>query len=364
MEHNESPIQKARDQPFVVRPFRTEWDHWCKHKFDIIDKKFGSLPAMTPIDSTHWWQWDQQMINETIQAHSVVRLQYGSLNEHIQRLFDACKNTNEPRLIVSDTKIPQPHPDNVRVIVTEPLAYQFSRTFAESNLRPVYHRKVQDLAHPFMILGRGGDYGRPRLMLMLEQLGLLKDALYSVGDVNARDHLFVADAVGINSALRDMSIQILGGEYIKYDVNRNLDILPDLLNRCHFYVGVDSNGLYPEQILLPVNEKSLWGYTTTVPTLPIWHDSVARQMAGWGYRFSNIPYRQPEETAQDTVIRWCKEILFHYQITQNEQWSQSWQDSQGEITIHNFELTHRLHQIILEDVERQIAELPAEFQNL
>jgi len=27
--------------------FRTEWDHWCENKFDIIDKKFKSLPEMT-----------------------------------------------------------------------------------------------------------------------------------------------------------------------------------------------------------------------------------------------------------------------------------------------------------------------------
>jgi hypothetical protein len=87
-------------------------------------------------------------------------------------------------------------------------------------------------------------------------------------------------------------------------------------------------------------------------------------MRQWGYRFTNVPHRLAGETLQATVIRWCREILFLCQITQNPGWGQSWQDSQGEITAHNFELTRRLHRIIWEGVERQIQELPAEFQNL
>jgi hypothetical protein len=294
----------------------------------------------------------------------VVRLDYGALDEHIQRLFDACARVGEPRIIVSDTHIPHTPPDNVRIIVTEPTAYQFSRTFSDTKIKPVYHRQAKDLRHPFMIMARGQDYGRSRLMLMLEQLGLLKDALYSVGDIRAQDYYFSPDTVSINSTLENMSTQIVGDEYVKYDVKRNLETLPALINLCHFYVGVDTNGLFSERLLCSVAEKTLWGYTTTVPVLPIWHDSVAHQMGEWGYRFTNIPYRRSGETVQDTVIRWCKEILFHYQIAQNQQWSQAWQDSQGETTIHNFELTRRLHQIIWESVERQIAELPQEFQNL
>lgn len=362
--HDESPSLKNWNQPFEIRPFGTEWDHWCQHRLTVINQKFGPMPHMVPVMRGVGWRWNQQTVNETLQKHSVVQLKYGALDEHIQRLFDACARVGEPRIIVSDTQIPHTPPDNVRVIVTEPTAYQFSRTFADTKIEPAYHRQTKDLRHPFMIMARGGDYGRPRLMLMLEQLGLLKDALYSVGDINAQNHLFWKDTVSINSSLRDMSSQVLGGEYIKFDVKRNLKKLPDLINLCHFYVGVDTNGLYLEEDLDSVGEKNLWGYTTTVPVLSIWRDSVAHQMAEWGYRFTNIPCRQSGETVQDTVIRWCKEILFHYQIAQNQQWSQSWQDSQGETTMHNFELTRRLHQIIWESIERQIAELPAEFQNI
>lgn len=361
---SEPPSKKEWNGSFDIRNFFSEWDHWCEHRITIIDKKFGSMPFIPPGQGGQWYRWDQQLINKTMNEHPVVRLYWGALDEQIEMLFNACALTEKPRLIISDTQIPHTPPDNVRVIVTEPNAYQFSRTFADTKTKPTYNRRVRDLQHPFMIMARGQDYGRPELMLMLKQLGLLQDALYSSGDILAGDHQFMSDPVGINLSMKDISTRVLGGEYVKYDVKKNLETLPGLINLCHFYVGVDTNGLYHEKVLHSVCEKNLWGYTTTVPVLPIWYDSTAHQMQEWGYRFTNITHRREGETDQDTVIRWCREILFHYQITLNEQWSQSWQDQQGETTIHNFELTRRLHQIILDSIERQIAELPPEFQNL
>lgn len=362
IDHMDFPSHKELIQSFEIMPFSTEWDGWCEHKFDIIDNKFGPLPNLVPLSKTHWLKWNPQAVNEILQKHPVVRLPYGSRNEHIQTLFEACALAQEPRVVISDTKIPQPHPENVRVINTQPLAYQFSRTLIDNKPKPIHDRKTKDLKHPFFIMAKSNDFGRPRLMLMLQQLGLLKDALYSVGDINAMDHQFPNDTVGVNSSLKDLHSRTLGGEYIKFDVKKNLELIPHLINQCHFYASVDTNGLFDEQLLYPVNEKTLWGYCTTVPTLPIWYDNIAEQMKEWGYRLSNIQYRTPGESIQDTVVRWCKEILFHYHITQNDDWSKSWQDAQGDDVMHNHELNLSLHSVILQSVEQQISELPQEFK--
>lgn len=373
-QHDESYPLKDCDHQFEITHSRTEWDHWCEHRLDIIDRKFGPMPFMRPfrgvfdasdsLRDIHWCRWDPDLVHSTLREHPVVRLNYGSLEGHVRQLFEACAATGRPRVIISHTRIPHDPPENVRVIVTEPLAYQFSRTVSDARLRPAYQRRASALRHPFMIMARSTDHGRPRLMLMLEQLGLLRDALYSVSDIRARDYLFREDHVGVNAALGDLSARVLGDSYIKMDVRRNLGVVPALLELCHFYVSIDINGLYTEPCLWPVAEKNLWGYTTATPTLPIWPEHTAQQMREWGYRFQNTPYRLEGEAMQATVIRWCQEILFHHQITQNERWSQSWQDLQGEIATHNFKLTQDLHQIIQADVERQIQELPAEFQSL
>jgi len=364
IDHKDLPFQKDWNHPFKIKSFSTEWDDWCDHKFDIIDKKFGKLPNFHPLAPTHWWRWNAQAVNEILQKHPVVRLHYGSRNEHIQTLFEACALTEEPRVVISDAKILQPHPENVRVITTQPLAYQFSRTLVDQKKKskPIYGRKAKDLKHPFFIMAKGNDFGRPRLMLMLEQLGLLKDALYSVRDINAMDYQFPSDTVSVNRSLKDLQSRILGGEYIRFDIKKNLELIPHLINQCHFYASVDTNGLFDEQLLWPVNEKTLWGYCTTVPTLPIWYDNIAEQMKEWGYHFSNTQYRTPGESIQDTVVRWCKEILFHYRITQNDDWAESWQQSRGEYAVHNHELTLSLHNVITQSVEQQISELPIEFK--
>ena len=362
--NKESIAMIPRNQPFDVGPFSTEWDQWCDHRVPFINEKFGSRPCVRALNSTHWWQWNEQLIDRTVRENPVIYLRYGCFDSHIKLLFEACRKVNEPRLIVSDVNIRSAKPANVRVIYTEPTAYQFSYTFANADIKPIYHRKIQDFKHPFMIMARNVDHGRSRLMLMLKQLGLLEDALYSCGNITAADYLFMEDPRSINSCLSDMVLSVLGGQYIKFDVKKNLKVIPELINRCHFYVSADSNGLFKEAPLYSVGEKTLWGYATTVPVLPIWYNSIDYQMQDWGYRFQNIPYRQPGETQQDTVVRWCQEILFRYQITQNSQWAQSWQDKQGEDTIHNFELTLGLYKTIARDIERQIDELPQEFQNL
>lgn len=354
-----------QSEPFKVELFSTEWDGWCDHRVPFINAKFGRRPKIALGEKgKHWVQWDNKLLEQTVQKNSVLYLRYGSFDIHIDSLFDACRTVDEPRIVVSDTKIRSAIPENVRVIYVEPLAYQFSRTFADTNIKPVYHRQVKDLTHPFMIMSRSADHGRPRLMLMLEQLGLLKDALYSCGDIQAADHLFDKDELGINKSLKDVALRTLGSSYIKMDVKKNLEEIPALINQCHFYVGADTNGLFGENMYWPVNEKCLWGYATTVPVLPIWYDNVNQQMQEWGYRFKNIPYQQLGETVQQTVARWCCEILFYYQIAQNAQWSQSWQDQQGEDAVHNFELTRVLYKTIAHDIEQQIDELPSEFQNL
>ena len=77
-----------------------------------------------------WVQWDNKLLEQTVQKNSVLYLRYGSFDIHIDSLFDACRTVNEPRIVVSDTKIRSAIPENVRVVYTEPTAYQFSKTFA------------------------------------------------------------------------------------------------------------------------------------------------------------------------------------------------------------------------------------------
>lgn len=355
---------KNFDKAFDVMPYTTEWNFWCKHTVPFINAKFGNRPFLKPYDNHGWWKWDKKRVEDTVKNHSVIYLMYGSLDYHIKLLFDACQKINEPRIIVSDTNIQFTTPKNVKIISTAGLAYQFSRTFADTNVKPVYKRSVKNLKYPFMIMASSNDNGRPRLMLMLEKLGILKKSLYSSGHISPDKLLFPEDNLGINTVLTDIKKKIIGKEYIRFNVEKNFDIIPSFINQCHFYVATDTDGLYNHKINWTVSEKHLWGFTTTAPVISIWCDNTRQQMQKWGYRNHNISKRQNNETLQDTVERWCKEILFYYQITCDPNWSQSWQDKQKLDTAHNFELTRRLYKIISSDISRQIDELPVEFKNL
>ena len=205
---------------------------------------------------------------------------------------------------------------------------------------------------------------RVPVLMMLKQLGVLEDALWSCPDIYASDRVYAEDHIAINPALSDIKKQVVGGEYIAFNCKGNMVVLPPLLQQCHFHVAMYSDVLYTDYHHWCVDEKHLQGYTTTTPVLPIWRDEQAEQMREWGFRFENIPGRAELESKQEAIMRWCREILFYSQLSKNPDWAQSWQDSQGETTSHNFELNRKLHKIIYRDIEKQIDELPSEFRDL
>tara|TARA_X000000950_G_scaffold285740_1_gene392488 strand:+ start:888 stop:2009 length:1122 start_codon:yes stop_codon:yes gene_type:complete len=364
--------ENTRSHPFNIKNYSTEWDHWCRHAVPFINAKFGKRPWIDPlgnIDPLGDWtflDWEDRLIEDTIKEHPVVYLGYGSRHENIKQLYHACEKVGKPRLIITTSKIRSsiPVPDSVRIIHTEAMAYQYSKTFSESGIPPVYHRKVTEIKHNFLLMASNINSIRVPVVMMLKGLGVLEDALWSCPKVKAVDQLYYPDPIGINSVLSDLDKRVVGGEYIRFDFERNMEVLPQLLQQCHFHVAMESDVLYTDYHHWCVDEKHLQGYTTTTPVLPIWGDEQAEQMREWGFRFENIPGRAELESKQEAIMRWCREILFYCQLSKNPDWAQSWQDSQGETTSHNFELNRKLHEVIYRHIEKQIDELPPEFRDL
>lgn len=373
--HKNTTVTKKnmRTHPFDIKNYSTEWDRWCRHTVPFINEKFGKRPWIEPMvcrdmELGDWTysDWQDRLIKNTIKEHQVVYLDYGSGNENIKQLYDVCEEVGDPRLIITTSKIRSniPVPDSVRIIHTDAMAYQYSKTFNDSAISPVYHRKVIDIKHSFLLMASNINSARVPLVMMLKELGVLEDALWTCPKVKAADQLLYPDLLGINSVLSDTDKRVVGGEYIRQDIERNMNVLPHLLQQCHFHVAMDSDVLDTDYHHWCVAEKHLQGYTTTTPVLPIWGDEEAEQMKEWGFRFDNIPGRDPSESKQEAIVRWCREIVFYSQLAKNPDWAQSWQDKQGETTSHNFELNRKLHEIIRCDIEKQIDELPPEFQNL
>jgi hypothetical protein len=354
------------EEPFPVREYYTEWQSWCEYDVPFINEKFGKRPWLKPLHNYRLCRWTDSLVQDTVRLNPVIYLNYGSTDDHIKQLYNACEKIGEPRLIITTSKIRSniPIPDSVRIIHTEAMAYQYSKTFDSSGISPVYHRKATDLKHSFLFMASSPYSDRVPVAIMLKELCVLEDALWSCPDIYASDRVYAEDHIGINPALSDIKKQVVGGEYIRFDIKENIKVLPPLLQQCHFHVAMDSDVLYTDYHHWCVAEKHLQCYTTTTPVLPIWGDEEAEQMREWGFRFDNIPGRAESESKQEAIIRWCKEILFYSQLSKNPDWAQSWQDSQGETTSHNFELNRKLHKIIYRDIEKQIDELPSEFRDL
>jgi len=363
---------KTLDKPFKINPFLTEWNRANADVINpvpFINAKFGNRPMLTPMDdtATGWWSWNDNLLDETVKNNPVLYLDYGSFDSHLKQLYQACAGTDQPRLIVTDDKIRSavPVPANVRVIHTNAMAYQFSKLVSDDrNIRPVFHRSVADLKHSFLFMASNPNSDRIKVLMMLESLGVLENALCSSPDVEVRTRQYITDNIGINQHLNHLHSKNLGRDYSRFDVKGNLRTISDLLDQCHFHVAIDSDVLYTHYIHWCVAEKHLQGFTATTPVLPIWNEPETQTMKEWGFRFNNIPGRDESESEQEAVMRWCKEILFYYQMIGNKEWAQSWQDQQGEDTFHNFMLLKGLHGTISSNIERQIDELPTEFQNL
>jgi hypothetical protein len=357
------------EKPFEVRPWETEWDNinpkWA-NPVPFINARFGARPLLTSTSSLLWYIWNKDVLNDTVESNPVIYLGPGSLDSHIEQLYQACVRTGKPRLIVTFEKIRSvvPVPDNVRVIHTHSMAYQYSKMFSESGVAPVFHRKVDDMEHSFMIMAGNPIGPGPHLLMMLKELGALDNALYGRPEIKANDRTYPDDALGINRVIKDLNQGHLGGEYVRFDHKRNLSILNKCLNKCHFFVAMDRDVFYDHYVHWGIAEKHLQCFTSTAPVLPIWADAEAQQMKEWGFRFKNNMNRRPNESLQDVVKRYCREILFYSQMTKNKDWAQSWQDLQGEDTFHNFQLAKNLHNDISSEIVRQIDELPTEFQNL
>jgi len=360
--------QQPADCPIELDQYSTEWRNfgWAK-PIPFISEKFGKRPLLYPQNFSHqcWWIWDDVLMENTVKNNSVLYLQPASTDSHFQKLFDACRKMDEPRLIITDEKIrDQKIPSNVKVIHTHGMAYQYSKMFDESGISPVFNRKVDDMENSFMIMAGNPIGPGPYLLMMLKELGALEDALCGSPDLKSNNALYEDDKLAINDVLKDLKQNYLGGEYVRHDHRRNVHIIDELANKCHFFVALDKDVFYDFYVHWSIAEKHLQCFTSTVPVLPIWADAEARQMEEWGFRFDNNLNRRQDESIQECVKRYCKEILYYTQMTKNKDWAQAWQDLQGEDTYHNFTLCKNLHKNISNEIVRQIDELPNEFKNL
>ena len=367
-EWNITKKKQTADFPIKIDQYRTEWNimGWAK-PIPFINEKYGKQPKLEPQNlDKHWWIWDDLLIENIIKNNSVLYLQYGSTETHFQKLFNAYRKIDEPRLIITDEKIRsnQKIPHNVKVIHTHAMAYQYSKMFDESGVRPVLKRKVDDMEYSFMLMAGNPNSPASYLPMMLKELGALDNALCGYPELKSNNKLYEYDKLGLNNVLKDLKQNYLGGEYVKTDHGRNIHIIDKLANKCHFFVAMDRDVFYDFYIHWSIAEKHLQCFTTTAPVLPIWADAESQQMKEWGFRFNNHPNKRQDESIQDVVKRYCKEILFYTQMTKNKDWAQSWQDLQGEDTFHNFQLCKNLHKNISDEIVRQIDELPSEFKHL
>jgi hypothetical protein len=350
-----------------IQPYETEWKSWCPHPVPHIPARFGARPWLwrnpDPADPVSIAGHTDAEIQQLIQDHPILFLEYGSTRSYRDRIWHWCEQIGEARIVVSSTHIPEPVPASVRVIVAEELAYQFSRTLQDQPVPPQYHRRVRDLDHDYLLMARGTDQGRSHLVQWLHLLGCTDRAVLSYQACPV--HLYRSDPAGANPYLRPTEDRSISPDPVyRFHVAKNLAIIPREIQRCHFYVSMDTDFLIPEQRLWPVTEKVLWGFTTHTPTMAVWYDSVCAQMQAWGYRTEPVPYRLPAESEQRAVARLAGEIQLGCVRARHPDWAQTWQDSQGEITEHNRQLTQGLWRRIDQSIERQIEELPLEFQQI
>lgn len=356
------------DKPFGIEPYTTEWNYWAD-PVPFINSKFGNRPVLTPMGGLYWHVWDEKILEKTVRENTVLYLNEASHDTHFDQLFKACSRIGEPRLIVTCPRIRSSikTPDNVRVIHTDALAYQFSKLVKDVKPRLMFHRKVDDLEHPFLIMASNKTNTRdgPRILMMLNALGVLDDTLYTCPDMKSSDQLYIEDTLGINNSLKDLNFRSI--ENKPYDNRNHRDNIKQIikaLDKCHFHVARNSNIIWDHHQHWAVDQVHLQGYASATPVLSIWDDEQAQQMTDWGFRINNIPCRRKNETEQEAITRWCQKILFYTQMTKNKEWAQSWQDTQGEDAVHNFEQLNGLHKKIYSNIERQIDELPVEFRNL
>ena len=370
--------EKKQPAVFLIEldQYSTEWlDYGWAKPIPFINEKFGKRPKLYPKNLFHegpdresWKTKKDLLIENTVKNNPVLYLQPGSTDSHFQKLFDACRKMDEPRLIIADEKIRSKHkaPSNVRVIHTHGMAYQYSKMFDESKLKPVLQRKVNSLEHSFMLMASHTIGPAPYLLMMLKELGALEDALCGSTEIKSNNINipYEDDKLAINDVLKDLKQNYLGDDYVKYHHEINVYNIEKLANKCHFFVSMDKDVFYDFYIHWSIAEKHLQCFTSTAPVLAIWSDAEAQQMKEWGFRVNVQGQRYGDESIQDVVKRYCKEILYYTQMTKNKDWAQAWQDLQGEDTYHNFQLCKNLHKNISNEIVRQIDELPNEFKNL
>jgi len=359
---------KRYSHPHLIEntEYQTEWSDWSPDPIPHITKKWGSritIPCPVGVFDGEFYWYDQSLLDEIVRENSVIFVKYGYFDWQLEELRQSLQRVKENRIVISFCRLPGDWPENVKIIYTEPMAYQFSKALERAELKQRYHRKIKNLKHSFAIMAMGVDQGRHHLLLMLKKLGLLDRALHSNPNLATSKGIYIQDDLSINNHLVEMTESVLGDRYIEFDVQQNLKVLPRLFEECHFYVSIDTNPFLDNRLVC-ITEKVMWGVSTTTPLLPIWATNKAEQMLEWGFQFDNVSYRQKNESEQEAVRRWCERIMFLDKIIKDPDWAQSWENRCGVATAHNVDLAHRLHHIIDQDIQKQIDELPAEFQKL
>jgi len=338
---------------------------WLDAPTSCVTRKWGDRPVLGSfydVEIKSWKYFGVGKIDQMVREHSVIYLSVHLLPCEIETLRDSLRRLGEPRIIVSMQALPGEWPDSVRLIVTHPMAYIFSYCLDKGGFGIQHKKKVRDLKYNFGIMQQGPEPGRRHLIMMLKKLGLLDRALYSNNHLTA-DHTFSSDELAINKHLVDIPSKIIGVSYDRKNLFENMKFLLPEIEKCHLWISTESD-VYMSDLLMCVAEKPMWAVSTGTPLLAIWRENVAQQMRDWGYRFHNLGIKGEDETDQGAVRRWCEKIAFMDHLFRDPDWAQDWLDLQGENTSWNAELSRKLHLTIAGDTERQIQELPAEFQNL
>lgn len=293
--------------------------------------------------------------NRVIGMDTVTRFEW-----QVDELRQVCWRVQEPTILVSQTHLPGEWPDWVRVVVTQPFAYQFSRLFS---LSPPSRSQTPIGQHRLLIMARNWDHGRQHLLMWLNAMGLLDDALVSCPELRACDFWLPHDRRGVNELLRDMPAMTIGDQYHRLDLRVNFKHLVPHMERCNFQIAV-SNCPLDAGAIRPVSEKVLWAVATHTPAVCIWSESEQSQMLEWGFRVDHTPTRQAHETECEALHRFVDRVRVWHDNTRDALDARRWLESHAMQQHRNQRLMANLHQTIDQDIQRQISELPVEFQAL
>lgn len=364
---------KILDSPLHIHRRRVEefsdWTGWSQHQIPELrhlgPRPMIDLPLRRRIigsgDLEDVWYSDR-VLDDLIRTEPVIFLLVSFLSPiQLESLRRAFSRTQESRLLVASARLPGEWPGSVRVITCPTDAYLFSLYLERHGFRPQHNKRMENTSHALGLMTGRHDQGRTHLVQMLAGLGVLDDCLVGSPAIPANATSgYQPDPWAMNGHLPAVPEHRIGDRYHRWNLEKNFPVLLHRIERCRVWISMDNDPLLPG-MTMDITEKMLWATATGTPGLGIWHDSAAGEMKHWGFDVDHESARRPDETEQEAVMRWSARILLLHRMTQDPEWCQRWYDTQAPRVAHNSELIRRLHLVIRQDLQRQLAELPREF---